>query len=201
MRILRSYIIILLAFGLTSCATLSEQPAALNQSISWQDRATRLVGIQTWDIKAVMAVRTNAGSEGGSANLQWQQNQQGYTMLLFGPLGADSIKISGQPGHVSLETADGKKFRASSPELLLAQQTGWQLPVSNLYYWIRGLPAPGLPGRKQFDAYNHLVRLYQQGWAIDFLRYSSVNQIDVPTKISLQNWRLKVKIIIKQWQF
>lgn len=201
MRLLQFYILLLLALGLASCATLPEQPIALNQFLSLQDRAARLASIQTWNIKGVMAIRTNAGSEGGSAHLEWQQRQQRYTLMLWGPLGADAIKITGQPGHVSLETANGKKFSASSPELLLVQQTGWQLPMTSLYYWIRGLPVPGLPARKQLDAYHHLVSLHQQGWTVDYLRYGAVNQVDVPSKISLQNWRLQVKIIINQWQF
>jgi outer membrane lipoprotein LolB len=146
-----------------------------------------------------MSIRTLANNEGGTANLKWQQHQQDYSLLLYGPLGADAVKVSGQPGHVTLETADGKKFNASTPELLLAQQTGWQLPVSNLHYWIRGLPASG-PRSMQFDADHHLIHLNQSGWTIDYLRYSTVSQLDMPAKLTLENARIKVKIVINQWQ-
>ncbi len=201
MRILKLSIFVFLVFSLASCTTLREQPSSLNQSISWQERTMTLTKLQSWDISAIMAIRTHAGNEGGTANLKWQQRKKEYSLLLYGPLGADAIKISGQPGHVSLETADGKKFNASTPELLLAQQTGWQLPVSDLYYWVRGLPAKGSPANMQFDSYHHLIRLNQAGWTVDFLRYSAVNQIDVPTKMILENWRINVKIIVNQWQF
>ena len=200
MRILKFYIFLFLALSLAGCTTLREQPNALNQTVSWQERKIALEQLQIWDISAVMAVRTHAGSEGGTANLKWQQRNQDYSLLLYGPLGADATKIYGRPGHVSLETADGKKFEASSPELLLAQQTGWQLPVSDLYYWIRGLPAQGSPRRMQWDSSHRLIHLNQSGWTIDYLRYSAVHQIDVPTKLTLENLRLKIKIIINQWQ-
>ncbi len=200
MRTLRFYIFLFLIFSLAGCATLPEQPTPLNQTLSWQERSTTLAKLQTWDITAAMAVHTYADNQGGTANLKWQQHGRDYSILLYGPLGIGAIKIYGQPGHVSLETAEGKKFNAASPELLLAQQTGWQLPVSDLFYWIRGLPAKGSPSNMQFDSSHHLTHLSQAGWIIDYLRYSAVNQMDLPTKLTLENSRIKIKIIVNQWE-
>ena len=44
-----------------------------------------------------------------------------------------------------LQTSDGKRYNAASPEQLLAEQWGFHLPVSNMKYWVRGLPVPGIP--------------------------------------------------------
>ena len=200
MRNLRIYITVFLALFLAGCATVREQPAPLNQPISWQERKTTLAQLHHWNISAIMAIQTRAGNEGGTANLKWQQSNQNYNLLLYGPFGADAVKITGQPGHVSLETADGKKFTAKTPELLLAQQTGWQLPVSDLYYWIRGIPTKSPSSAMQFDPSNRLAHLNQAGWTIDFLRYSTVNQMDLPTKLTLETKDIRVKIIINQWQ-
>ena len=200
MQKLRCYILIFLALFLAGCATVREQPALLNQPISWQERSMMLAQLHNWNISAIMAIQTHTGTEGGTANLKWQQYNQNYNLLLYGPLGADAVKITGQPGHVSLETADGKKFTAATPELLLAQQTGWRLPVSDLYYWIRGLPTKGPSSAMQFDLSHRLTHLDQAGWTIDFLRYSTVNQMDLPTKLTLATKDIKVKIIINQWQ-
>lgn len=201
LRILKSYLFLFLAFTLVGCTTLHEQPAPLNSSITWQQRSATLANLQVWNLRAVMAIRTNTVNEGGTANLKWQQQNQDYSLLLYGPLGVSAVKIVGQPGHVSLETAEGKKFNAASPELLLAQQTGWQLPVSNLFYWIRGIPAKGPSSHMQLDSSHRLTHLTQAGWTIDYLRYSTVNQIDVPIKLTLENVRIKIKIIINQWDF
>ena len=64
----------------------------------------------------------------------------------------------------------------------------------------RGLPVPTAPAQKQFDQYHHLTQLIQQGWTIQYLNYISVNHIDVPNKLFLNNPELNVKIIITQWQ-
>jgi outer membrane lipoprotein LolB len=196
MRILKLYFLLLILVWLSACAT-APGPEHYH-TIAWQERMRMLSHFQNWDINAAIAVRTHSGN-GGSANVQWHQHNKDYTILLFGSLGVDLIKLSNQQGHILLETANGKKITAPTVEQLLMQQTGWQLPVSNLYYWIRGLPVPYQPARQQFDQYFHLTKLNQQGWTVTFLRYATVNHIDLPTKIVLENWRMKVKINISHW--
>lgn len=189
----------LLSLWLASCATFAppQQPAQ-NQPIAWSTRAQTLSNLTHWDIKGLVAVRTQA--DAWSADLSWQQNRGTYTFSFFGPLGTSSFKLSGYPGLVTLETADGKNYSAPQPDILLAQQTGWKLPVSNLYYWVRGLPAPGRITQKQFDAYHHVILLQQHGWTVRYLRYNSVNGIDLPSKIFLEYPTITVKIIISEWQ-
>ena len=184
---------------LAGCTTTSTQPPPQNQAVSWDSRVQNLSRIQAWNLKGSIAIRSR--QEANSASLQWQQSQRNYTISLFGPLGTQSYVLTGKPGQVDLEMSDGKKFSATTPEILLAEQTGWRLPVSNLYYWVRGLPVPGVPAQKQFDAYHHLTQLSQQGWNIQYLNYVSINNIDIPNKISLNNPQLNVKIVIRQWEF
>jgi len=183
---------------IASCATSPVQPAPQNQSTAWGERVQALSKIQTWDLKGLIAIRTSR--DAWTADWHWQQTHDNYSISLFGPLGSHAITLSGAPHQVMLQTSDGKKFTASNPESLLAEQLGWEIPISNLYYWVRGLPVPNMAAEKQFDSYHHLSFLTQQGWTIRYLRYTSVNQIDVPSKIFLENPALNVKIIINQWQ-
>jgi outer membrane lipoprotein LolB len=210
MRILITFIVLFLSIGLTSCATVSPKqsatPVAEKDAPTWGNRVQALSNIQDWDLNALIAIRANASRanaspQAGSANMKWKQSKHDYDILLFGPLGADAIKLVGKPGSVSLETADGKKFNATTPEALLLQQSGWNLPVSHLFYWIRGLPVPKIPAQKSFDGDHRLSELSQQGWTIQYLRYKSIRSIDVPDKIILANAEVNVKIIIKNWQF
>ncbi|EKD73999.1 MAG: hypothetical protein ACD_45C00115G0002 [uncultured bacterium] len=196
----RLMVIITSSLLLASCASLPTQPQPpQNQSLSWENRVSTLSGIQNWDLKGLIALRT--AKNAWSANWQWQQVKHTYMISLFGPLGSNSFRLTGNPQNVLLETADGKKITAAHPESLLTEQLGWQLPVSYLHYWIRGLPVPNLAARKQFDAYHHLTLLMQQGWTIRYLNYVSVGHTDLPSKIFLANRALQVKIIISQWKF
>lgn len=187
-------------FLLASCASLHESPPPDNKAMSWDNRVQALSHIQSWDISGLIAIRNNSKPHAESANLQWQQSKQNYQILLFGPLGASPVKLSGKPGAVVLEDSKGKRFYADSAESMLAQQTGWHLPVSNLYYWIRGLPVPNQSAQKQFDSYQHLTQLTQGGFRIQYLNYTSVNHMDLPTKIFLYNSTLQLRIVINRWQ-
>ncbi len=200
MRTLLITFILMLSFILSACSTVKEASTpAQNKQTSWDNRHTTLSSIQHWNIEGMIAVRNQVKNDSGSANWKWEQNHSNYTMLFYGPMGAGTQKLSGGPGKVVLQMADGKTATARSPEALLASQTGWRLPVSSLYYWIRGLPVPGLSAEKKFDSFNHLTQLNQQGWMIQYLRYTSVNQVDLPTKIFLVNPQMNVKMIISQW--
>lgn len=190
------------AFLLTSCATTPPQAISQDKNLDWGTRVNTLSEIQTWDLKALISMRQrDQRADAWSATLQWRQTGHSYHIALFGPLGSHHYELTGTPGNVQLATANGKIFTAKTPEALLRDQTGSEVPVSNLYYWIRGLPVPNIPAQKQFDAYHHLVLLKQQDWVIQYLRYTAVNNIDIPNKIFLENPQLNVKILINQWQF
>ena len=164
---------------ITSCATVA--PTAPPSQVSWQDRETILNRIQSWQINGKIGVQT--AQDSGSATVDWIQNQQNYSVSLLGPLGTNGLKLSGQPGKVTLDMSDGKHFTASNPEELLAKQWGFNLPVSYLRYWIRGLPVPSLPVNSQFDTSHRLTDLMQQGWHVQFLSYTRQNNVDLPSVV------------------
>lgn len=192
-------IILSLAFLLLSaCATLPAPEAPLNQQLSWSQRQAQLQPLQQWQLQGLVGIRYQNTAQ--SANVNLKQNGNNYHLEIYGPLGADRVILDGQPGSVTLKTSDGQIIHAASPEALLQQRLGWSLPVTNLYYWLRGLPAPQLAAQPTFDRYNHLTSLQQQGWTINYLRYAGINGVDLPTKIQLKNKNLQATIIISQWQ-
>lgn len=198
MTIKRILPLLLINLCIASCATVPTSLQPQNKNLAWESRTQTLSAIQNWNVKGAVAIRTPQNAI--SASIQWQQHQENYHISLFGPLGSHSYELTGQPGAVTLAAANGQTFHAASAEELLAQQAGWRLPLANLRYWIRGLPVPNMPAEKQFDTYHHLVMLQQAGWAIQYLGFTSVNNIDVPNKIFLNNAQLNVKIVIYEWQ-
>lgn len=196
---LKRILFILYFSGLIGCASTPAPLPSPQPKTTWENRVGVLSNIQDWDLKGLIAIRNSR--QAYSANWQWHQIQKNYTIGLFGPLGSHSMQLTGSPHTVLLETSDGKKIKSTSPETLLEQQLGSRLPVSHLYYWIRGLPVPDMESQKQLDALNRISVLSQQGWRIEYARYASINHIDLPTKIILNNSALNVKIIINQWQF
>jgi outer membrane lipoprotein LolB len=167
-------------------------------SLTKDQRIAILERIQSWQIKGKIAVQTNRDS--GSAFVEWSKNRQEYHFNLSGPLGASAMQLTGEPGHVILKMSDGKTYNATSPEQLLAKQWGWNLPLSYLSYWIRGLPVPHVPQQDaKLDADHRYMELTQQGWHVEFLHYTTGGSIDLPDKIWIRAPTLKAKIVIYQW--
>lgn len=199
------FLALLASFGITSCATV--KPAATTAQAqtgqakpeTWEQRTKTLAAIKSWQINGKIAVHTP--NDAGSATIDWQQQHQHFLISLTGPLGSHNLKLTGEPGLVTADSADGKHASASSAEQLLAQQWGFKVPVSNLNYWVRGLPVPGTASRTHFDASgNKLDQLEQQGWLVQFLSYKQVRGIDLPDKIFISSPSLKVRMMIYQWQ-
>jgi len=181
---------------LTGCTTMP-LPSTPPTQMPWKNREEALNRIQSWQLNGKIGVQT--AQDGGSATIDWTQNQQQYTISLSGPLGTNAVRLTGRPGYVTLISANGKQASASTPEQLLAQQLGWNVPVSSLHYWIRGLPVPGVPANTQFDAYHRISDMTQQGSHIQFLSYINTNGIELPQKIFITAPNLRTKIIIYNW--
>lgn len=183
---------------LTACAPprpAEEQPT--NKIIPLAERKAETATISSWEIKGAMAAKNKA--KGWSATMNWVQHGPGsYQIRLMGPLGGGAVAINKSGGTVTFQ--DGPKTSTSSnADELLLKQTGIRLPVNNLYYWVRGLPAPGGIQSEKHDQYNHLVQLKQSGYTIDFTKYTSVKGIDLPSMIRLEGNGIMVKVVIKNW--
>ncbi|KTD52700.1 lipoprotein insertase outer membrane protein LolB [Legionella quateirensis] len=183
---------------LTACAPprpAEELPT--NKVIPLAERKAETATVSSWDIKGALAAKSK--TKGWSATMNWVQHGPGsYQIRLMGPLGGGTVLINKSGGTVTFQ--DGPKTSTSSnADELLLKQTGIRLPVNNLYYWVRGLPAPGGVQSEKHDQYNHLVQLRQNGYTIDFTKYTSVKGIDLPSMIRLEGNGVMIKVVIKNW--
>lgn len=182
---------------LTSCATLPANQVANNKNLNWPARQRQLKQITNWQASGAIAI--NTPEQGQTASMSWQQhNQQNYQIDLFGPLGAGRVTLIGKLNQVTL-LDNGKRYQAVTPEALMQQVLGWHLPVANLYFWVRGLPAPQIKAKLKFDQYHHLITLQQQGWIVSYQRYTGVKRYDLPSLLTLKRNNLQVKLVISQW--
>ena len=184
---------------LSACTTMPAGNPPYNQQIPWKTRQQQLKQIRSWAIDGLIALQNDHQRQ--SANVTWLQKDQDYTISVFGPLGLGGAVLQGNPNIVTLEQADGKKVTAKTPEALIEKTSQWLLPVSNLYYWVRGLPAPTLSQNTKFDQYNHITELQQQGWHIDYRHYTGVNGQDLPSEILLERKPLRIRLVISHWKF
>ena len=165
---------------------------------SWREHKQQMTALDGWQIDGKIGIR--APKDSGSGTLFWLQRQDYYDIRLSGPLGRGAARLTGRPGDVSLEVANQGRYSAASPETLLEEQMGWKLPVSNLAWWVRGLPAPSSKSRLSLDADSRLASLEQDGWQVQYSAYTQQNGYWLPERIKLHGANLDVTLVIKAWQ-
>lgn len=186
---------LILALFLTGCALIQPHEEALHK-IDWKTRKVELEKIKNWDINGSISITQDHKTDMGT--FYWKRQQEKYAIELLGPMSLNTIQIAGDNKKVTLQKSKNEKLTASTPEKLLFKQFGWKLPISNLVYWIKAQPAPVPVQSLQLDNYNHLVKLKQQGWNLEYFMFKSLNGIDLPAKIYLWNGDFKIKIVIKK---
>lgn len=164
----------------------------------WRVHQQQLAKLDGWQISGKMGIR--APQDSGSGTLFWLQRQDYYDIRLAGPLGRGAARLTGHPGRIELEIAGQGRYQADNPEQLLEAQLGWRLPVSNLPWWIRGLPAPKQTAQLQLDSQGRLARLSQAGWQLEYLSYRNEQGFELPERLKLTGHDLAITLVIKDWQ-
>ncbi len=159
---------------------------------------TQQLDLNHWDLRSQISV--NNGENAWSAQVYWRQRGEHFVIRIFGPFAGGSMKIVGYPGQVMLSSTSNHQATAASIDELFAQQTGWQLPLADMVYWIKAIPVPNKPALKQLDHHSQLVVLTQAGWKITYSGYHSVQGIPLPTKLQLIQEPLRVKIVGITWK-
>lgn len=136
------------------------------------------------------------------ANFRWDQyGPKAYDISITSPLDLYQLQILKRLGSITLWKNGTIALTAKTPENIMQKTMGWSLPISNLYYWVRGIPAPQDPKyyHATYDQYGHLSTLTQQGWTVRYTAYKTINQDDLPQTFFLDRPGMSVKIVVRYW--
>lgn len=159
--------------------------------------------ISDWQLTGKLGIRT--ADDSGSASLKWAQQIANYQINLSGPLGQKSMIITGTPDKVRLEQTGEPAQEADTAEALIKKSAGWTLPVAQLAYWVRGVPAPKLRiTQLQQNETGLIAQLIQGGWSINYSNYrdqtfNGVN-LPLPGKITAEYKDVRLVLVIRDWQ-
>jgi outer membrane lipoprotein LolB len=197
----------ILFFVLTSCApphlpddasiTSKNTEAKLDAStVKKQIRAAKY--LTSWSITGAVAAKNKRKT--WTASLNWkQQGPSRYQIRLFGPLGGGSVLVEKKGARIAYH--DGSKhITTTNIDQLFYKETGVRIPLHNLYYWVRGVQAPGAVTSSQHDAQGYLTTLTQAGYTIQYENYRSVQGFMLPTKLRVSGPGGSLKLVIKQWE-
>jgi outer membrane lipoprotein LolB len=162
-----------------------------------QAKADRLAVFSAWNMEGRLAVSNEV--DGGSGQFRWAKDADGMRMDFHGALGRGAWKLEAGEQGAELILADGTVHDADSVDQLVRQEVGWEIPVENLSWWIRGLATPGRFRKRDIDGEGNVSKLLQDGWTIEYGRYRVFEGVSLPVKLTAYRGKWKVKLAIRSW--
>lgn len=195
MNACRDALAIIVLSALVGACAAPRMDAPVNEN--WQARSNVLAAITNWEFTGRIGVRDE--HEAHSSSIRWQQREEEYVINLWGTLNAGATQITGSPTLVTLQQQGKAALMAATPEQLVAEQLGYELPVLQLRYWIKGILAPGSVGTPSFNEENHLIALQQDGWTVQYMAYTNYDTESLPTRIRIEKSPLRLDFVRLNW--
>ncbi len=197
-------VIALLIVILSGCAQqFRKMPAPVFTEQSLLQHQQQVQAISHWQAIGKLGVKTP--DDGGSATLRWQQQDTTYQIAFNGPFGQGNMAIDGEPGRVTFSGGSNPPQSAKTAEELMFKNTGWNIPVSQLAYWVRGLPDPTREvAHYTLNAQGLIDKLDQAGWKITYGEYTNTPNrngvIAMPGRITAEYREMRLTLLIREWK-
>jgi outer membrane lipoprotein LolB len=182
---------------LAACAGPVQRPT---EPADWTAHSAQLARLADWTASGKLALRTEERSD--SANIVWRQRDRNSHLNLSGPMGVNATEVRSDGERIEITQGEERRsFDISSPEAI-RRNTGWELPLQSLPYWLKGLPSPHLDVQSlQLDPQRGLLRdLRQDNWQIHYQEYDDFGQYTLPTRLRIERGATAVRILLREWQ-
>ena len=181
-------VLLLAAILLSACTAI---PPSAKETSDWSRQRDQLQNFDSWELRGRVNVRYD--NESHTPSINWLQHNAEYHIRLWGTLNVGSTLIVGTPDYVTLENG-GETRSASSPEELILGQLGYELPLSQLNYWIKGLPSPDSEFQLSFNELNQLTTIEQADWTISLSDMRQYGPISLPRDVILTRLRNDIRL-------
>ncbi|WP_250655029.1 lipoprotein insertase outer membrane protein LolB [Alkalimarinus coralli] len=195
----------LLLLLLQGCASTIETPLTLTEPVNWRETVAAVSAIDSWEISGKIGVRVPERIDSAVIN-SWKQKEAQFTIDLSSTIfGLGATRIEGNPNYISMTESGEEPVISRHPRQLIQQHIGWPLPIEQLRYWVKGIPAPvQSPDDKveelKFDSQGQLSQLVQNGWQVNYSKYTPSRSVSLPGKVVLRQQQVKITVIINDWQ-
>ena len=180
--------------GLAGCHAMPTRPVAGPDA----GERSAITALATWQATGRVAVR--AGSDGFSANFDWQEAAGRGELGVRGPFGAGAVRIRRSDERIVIESGGAAPIEVAAPfealEPELVARLGFALPLEPLRYWMLGVPAPGRPA----DGGGGEFR--QDGWQITVGDYVPVAGAPgpLPARVTLRRDATRIRVVVDRWR-
>jgi len=183
---------------LAACAPVPVRTPGTAQQLAAQAAREQMLGAQQdWGLEGRFAA--SDGHRGGSGGIAWRQSGQHYRFTLRAPVTGKTVQLNGGPDGAMLTGVGKQPLAGADARQVLSAEFGWDVPVADLAWWVRGLRAPDRPAILTFGANGLPATLDQGGWHVDYRDWYSERNPPLPRKVFASRDPYTVRVFIEQW--
>lgn len=186
------------ALALGACAPVPVRlPGTAAQLAAQSAREQELGAQRDWGLEGRFAA--SDGRHGGSGSLTWRQHGSHYMFTLRAPITGKTVELAGGPDGAVLTGVGHQPLAGQDAGAVLREEFGWDVPVGDLAWWVRGLRAPGRGAVLTFGANGLPATLDQDGWHVDYRDWYAERNPPLPRKVYASRDPYTVRVFIEQW--
>jgi len=190
---MRLFLFFSLVIFLTSCSLAQKQSQTTNN-----ENKTDLRDFVDWKIHGRISIKTP--EETSIISIRWQQNNDDIKLRLYGSMGKTYARLVKKNGIATL-TVENKSYTNTNARYLLWSVLGWDLPIDQMQYWIKGITHPDkIETNILRNEKGNLSSFDYNDWQVVFERYKRFESYQLPTKLILTHPKLRIRFSIQSWK-
>jgi len=185
---------------LAGCRTVPPPPVIVGPGAGapWSEQRAGLEQLDRYTLSGRVAVAANG--QGFSGNLRYQQQPQRADLALDGPLGMGGLRVALAGEQLSISTSKGEQLDGPEARLELERRLGFELPLSELRWWLLGIPAPGESALEQDVGSGEIHGFRQKGWHVSIDTRTAAMGFALPQKLTATREGTRFKLLVENWQ-
>jgi len=190
--------LVVAALALAACAGQVRKPVPPDAGKLAQQsaRESTLVARADWSLRGRLGV--SDGHDSGSGSLEWSQKSSTFRFSVHAPVTGKTWVLSGDDTHARLDGLREQTIEGGDAASLLQRELGWEVPVTQLRYWVRAGRAPGAADIEfRDDGLPALIT--QAGWTVRYIDYDLAQDPPLPSKVFATRGDRKVRLAVREW--
>ncbi|MEO8017004.1 MAG: lipoprotein insertase outer membrane protein LolB [Pseudomonadota bacterium] len=164
----------------------------------WPEQRTALEKLDRYGLNGRVAVAANG--QGFSASLRYQQMPHGSNLALDGPLGIGGLRVVLDGQELQISTSRGEKLDGDAARAELERRLGFALPLTELRWWLLGVPAPGDASVEPGEVGAAITGFTQSGWRVVINSRAAGLGFSLPQRLTAEREGARLKLLVERWQ-
>jgi len=163
----------------------------------WPQQRAALEKLDSYGLNGRVAVAANG--QGFSASLRYQQLPRRSNLALDGPLGIGGLRVELEGENLEIMTSRGEKLDGDVARAELERRLGFALPLSELRWWLLGIPAPGEVALDEDGASGEIRGFTQRGWRVSISARAAGLGFSLPQRLVAEREGARLKLLVERW--